>query len=172
MHWRNTASRYGLAPSLLHWIIVASVIAEYFIAEAGEDAEGLMGLHMSIGLAIFVLATLRLAWRLLDVRPAWPATMGPRQVLVARIVHGAFYALLFALPVTGWLLASAEGESASFFGLFTLPAAPAADEELLEATHETMFNILVALALLHVAAALKHHFIDRDGVLKGMLPRP
>jgi cytochrome b561 len=70
------------------------------------------------------------------------------------------------------MLASAEGEAASFFGLFTLPAAPIADEELLEETHEMMFNILVVLALLHVAAAVKHHFMDRDGILKGMMPRP
>jgi cytochrome b561 len=172
MQWRNTLSRYGLVASLLHWSVVAGVIAEYFLAEAGEDAEGPMGLHVSIGLAIFVLAVLRLAWRLLDVHPAWPATMKPRQVAIARIVHGAFYALLLALPISGWLLASAEGESASFFGLFTLPAAPGADEELLEETHEMLFNILVALAVLHVAAALKHHFIDRDSVLKGMTPRP
>ena len=175
MQWRNTLSRYGLIASLLHWIIVAGVIAQYFLAEAGEEYEGAggpMGLHTSIGIGILFLAMLRLAWRMLDLQPARPATMRPRDLALARLVHGAFYVLLFALPITGWMLTSAEGEVASFFGLFTLPAVPTADEELLEEVHEMMFNVLVALELLHAAADLKHHFIDRDGVLKGMMPRP
>jgi cytochrome b561 len=176
MQWRNTVTRYGFIASLLHWIIVAGVIAEYFLAEAAEESEGAgvfgpMGLHSSIGLAILVLAMLRLAWRAIDERPAWPATMKPATVAIARVAHGAFYVLLFALPLTGWMLMSTEGDAVSFFGLFTLPALPIADEETMEDVHEVLFNALIALGVLHAAAGVKHHFIDRDDVLRSMLPR-
>lgn len=176
MQWRNTSSRYGLISSLFHWIIVAGVIAQYFLAEAGEDAEAAgtfspAALHISIGIAILLLAMLRLAWQAIEQHPAWPATMRRRDVLIARIVHGAFYVLLFATPLTGWMLASAEGDPASFFGWFTLPPLGSGDEHFLEDVHEMLFNAMVVLALLHAAAALKHQFVDRDGVLRSMLPR-
>jgi cytochrome b561 len=95
------------------------------------------------------------------------------QLFAARLNHAAFYLLLLAMPLSGWLMSSASNFPVSWFGLVQLPDFVAADPELkdlLEDLHETLAKALVALALLHVAAALKHQFIDRDGLLLRMLP--
>ena len=178
MNLRNSQQRFGAIAASLHWVIVAGLIAQYFLAEAGEDSEEVAGaftamsVHQSIGWTILALAIVRVLWRFADPRPQWPATMKPSAITIARIVHIVFYALLFAIPLSGWALSSAEGESLRFFNLFTMPALPAgADmEETLEEVHEVLFNVLLGLAVLHILAALKHQFIDRDGVLRSMLP--
>ncbi len=173
MRWRNTVQKYGIVGQALHWLVVLAIIATYFIAEAAEDDEfgGLTGLHRSIGITILALAILRLLWRLADRAPAWPSTMTSRERVIARTTHAVLYALLFALPLTGWLRSTAAGDAVSFFGLLELPPLSAgAGEETLEEMHELLFNVLVAFAVLHAAAALKHHFWNHDGVLRSMLP--
>lgn len=181
MRWRNTARRYGGVTVWLHWIIVAGIIAQYFLAEAGEEHEGAtagaidpMNLHSSLGITLLALALLRLVWRLIEQPPVRAVTAKPYEVLLMRSVHAAFYVLLFAIPLSGWILTSVEGEAFRFFGTFPFPALPTgasgASKEFLEEVHEVLFNILVALAVLHVAAALKHRFIDHTNSPGGMLP--
>ena len=172
MGLRNSPTRYGYAGQLLHWLVVAGIIASYLTAEGSEsDNDALIALHRSLGITILALAALRVAWRLLDRTPDFPAAMARWQRTAARVAHATLYALLFALPLTGWLLSSAEGDPVVVFGGLTLPPLPwVADEDLLEEVHEALFNVLLAVALLHAAAALKHHFWDRDGVLRSMLP--
>jgi len=169
MGWRNTSRRYGWLGQSLHWLVVAGIIAAYFTAEG--DGDSLMALHRSLGITILALAVVRLACRLADRSPELPASMASWQRTAAGAAHVLLYALLFLVPLTGWLLSSAEGDAVTVFGLLELPtlAAPAG-ADLLEGFHEAMFNALVALATLHAAAALKHHFWDRDGVLRSMLP--
>lgn len=182
MQWCNTASRYGLIAASLHWIIVAGIIAQYFLAEAAEDREGAsvgvigpMDVHSSLGISILALALIRLVWRLIDPPPAWPTTMRRYEVLLARTVHILFYVLLFAIPLSGWVLSSVAGESLRYFGLFDLPAltpgSSESAEESLEEVHEVLFNALLGLTLLHIAGAFKHWFVDRGNALRGMLPR-
>ena len=183
MQWRNTFSRYGFVASSLHWIIAAGIIAQYFLAEAAEETEhaanevlSAANIHMSLGMTLLALAVIRIAWRLLEAPPESPTTMKGIEVTAARAVHIAFYVLLFAIPISGWALTTVEGESLRYFGLFDLPQLRIGaqlgtlDEEQLEEVHEVLFNILVILAALHLAAALKHHFFDRDDVLRRMLP--
>jgi cytochrome b561 len=184
MQWRNTASRYGFIASSLHWIIVVGVIAQYVLAEAGEDGEaaaaGPMDIHQSLGITLLVLALIRLAWRVIELPPTRPVTMKRYEVHLARAAHATFYVLLFAIPLTGWALATIDGQSLSYFGLFDLPQlrigaqlpveGGSLGEDQLEEIHEVLFNVLAGLALLHVLAALKHHFFDRDNVLRSMLP--
>lgn len=178
MRFRNTASQYGYIAKALHWAIAAGIVAQYFLAEAAEDGNGepvgvftATGLHASIGMTIFALAVLRVLWRIVELPPELPGTMKAYERMLARITHVAFYALLFALPLTGWALAGADHQPVSFFGLFELPQLRAAlTEDQLEEIHETLFNVLLGLAVLHIAAALKHHFFDRDDVLRTMLP--
>jgi cytochrome b561 len=179
MQWSNTISRYGHVAKALHWLIVAGIIAQYFLAEAAEDRDhgpttpfGAAGLHNAIGITILALAVVRVLWRLIEQPPPLPQTMKTYERVLARAAHLAFYVLLFALPLTGWALAVFDWQSISVFGLFELPQlrVPALTEHQLEEVHETLFNILVGLAALHVVAALKHHFFDRDNVLRSMLP--
>ena len=178
MKLRNSPHRFGLVANLLHWVIVAGIITQYFLAEAAEDNDASasaltgMGLHRSIGFTILVLAVARLAWRMFDAPPAWPNTMKPLARTLASTTHIAFYVLLFALPLSGWAVSSAEGDPLSMFGLFSFPPLTFGEamEDTFEEVHEILFNVLIALGLLHILAALKHQFIDRDGVLRRMLP--
>ena len=189
MQWRNSTHRYGFVAQGLHWLIAAAIVTQYFLAEAAEEGEGAAdpfsaaGIHSALGIAILTLALLRLAWRLIELPPERPPAMKPYEVALARAAHIAFYVLLFAIPLSGWAIASADGASLSLLGWFHLPQfQPVTQVPLpwidggtlskhqLEELHEILFNLLVGLAVLHVAAALKHHFIDRDGVLRSMLP--
>lgn len=187
MQWRNTASRYGFIAVALHWIIVTGVIAQYFLAEAAEDqgaasggALSAMSVHTSVGITILALALLRAFWRLMELPPERPPTMKPYEIGLAKAAHLAFYILLFALPISGWALATADDEPLRYFGLFELPrlrigaqlpvTGGTLSEEQLEEVHELLFNVLVGLAALHVVGALKHHLFDRDNVLRSMLP--
>jgi len=180
MQLRNTAARYGFVASSLHWVIVAGIVAQYFLAEAAEEREGAAAggfdpaaLHTSIGITLLVLAVLRLLWRIVELPPEHPETMHRYERVLARATHFAFYVLLFALPLTGWALSAAESQPISIFGLFELPPLRLATltKDQLEEVHEVLFNVLLGLAVLHAAAAIKHHFIDRDNVLRSMLPR-
>ncbi len=155
----NTRSHYGLVSLALHWIIVLGIIAQWLLAEAGDDS---IALHQSVGMTILALAVIRIAWRLLNPTPAWPADVRPYEIKLARVVHFAFYALLFAIPISGWALASAEGEPLRFFQWFDLPRIGAGDEDTLEEVHEVLFNVLVAFAALHVIGALKHWIAGRS----------
>lgn len=187
MQWRNTATRYGVIAATLHWIIVAGIIAQYFLAEAAEherqrsaDALDPANLHDSIGITLLALALVRVLWRLVESPPPPPPTLKSHEVALARAVHITFYVLLFALPLSGWALATADGLPLSFFGWFDLPqlrigaqlpiSGGTLDKENLESLHELLFNVLVGLALLHVAAAMKHQLWDHDGILRSMLP--
>ena len=184
---RNNAARFDVVARSLHWLIAALIVVQYVLisyAHAAEEARkthplaaleqlAWLARHKSVGLTIFALAIVRLVWRLFSSPPAWPSTMPRWQVRFARTSHYAFYALLFALPLSGWLMSSAGNHPVSWFNLFQLPdlVAPSKPlEHVLKEFHEVAFNTLFALAIVHVAAALKHHFIDRDDVLKRMLP--
>jgi cytochrome b561 len=187
MALKNSPSRYGGVAQLLHWAIVALIIAQYVLAELAEEAGAdkaahpaaalaqfaLLARHKSVGLTIFGLAVVRLLWRFISPPPGLPPTMPRWQVAAAKIAHYGFYLLLFALPVSGLVMSAAANYPVSYFGWFTLPDLVAPNEgleELMEEVHETLFGALVVLAVLHVVAALKHQFVDRDDVLRRMLP--
>lgn len=174
----NTNTRYGLVPQLLHWLVLVLLIAQFLLAEAAEDApEGAAQLatlawHKSVGITILLLAFIRIAWRLFDRPP--PSPPQPRwQAAAATSVHWALYALLFALPLTGWMMSSADGHAVSWFGFARLPdlVMPSESlEEILHEVHETLATTLLVLAGIHLLAALKHQFVDRDGLMWRMLP--
>lgn len=154
----NTRSQFGLISLALHWIIVLGIIVQWALAEAFDDD---IALHQSIGILLLGLAAIRLTWRLLNPVPAWPADMKPYEVTLARIVHVSLYVLLFAIPLSGWALSSAEGEPLRFFNWFEIPRLGFGSEDMLEEVHETLFNVLVGLAVLHVLGAAKHGLARR-----------
>jgi cytochrome b561 len=179
MQWRNTADRYGLIGQALHWLVAIGIVAQYLLAEAAEESKAgavepfaATGIHMALGVAILALATLRVAWRLIELPPERPLAMKPYEIAIARVAHVAFYVLLFAIPLSGWALATASDQGLTFLGWFDLPQFHPLNlrKDQLEEVHEVLFNLLVALAVVHVAAALKHQLIDRDNVLHSMLP--
>ena len=116
---------------------------------------------------------LRLTWRAFNPVPAPPPNTPKWQQIAARISHFLLYALLIVIPLLGWSMSSARNFPVSWFGLVTLPdfvAPNRAAYEFLHDAHTTLAKVLIVVALLHAAAALKPHFIDRDNVLRRMLP--
>lgn len=175
----NSVRQWGVVTKTLHWVIVVLIIVQYTLAEVADDLPlGLqkfttLARHKSIGLTIFGLAVIRLLWRWTQATPLLPDTLKPWEKALATSTHFALYLLLFVMPITGWLMSSAANFPVSWFGVFTLPdlVAPNRDlQDLLHEVHENLFRVLVALAVLHAAAALKHHFWLKDDVLKRMLP--
>jgi len=178
MTFRNTNRAWGSLTKALHWIIVLLIINQWLIAERADDLKGLEKLqalawHKSFGITILMLAVIRLVWRLLNPVPDLTAETRPWERVLAKVSHVLLYALIFALPLTGWMMSSARNFPVSWFKLFQLPDLVAPSDALFHRMHDLhhlLFNVLVGVAVLHVAGALKHHFIDRNDVLKRMLP--
>jgi len=179
MPTENTPTRYSALAKLFHWVIAALIVTQFVLAgmadrlPTGVHKLTLLARHKSVGMTVLMLAILRLLWRLKHPPPALPSAMSPRERLAARSTHVAFYVLLFVQPITGWLMSSAKNYSVSWFGLFTWPNLIGKNEaafNILRGTHDALSGVLFAIAVLHIFAALKHHFWNRDEVLLRMLP--
>jgi cytochrome b561 len=179
MTLRNTTARWGTVTQFLHWLIVVLIIAQVILANLAEDLPlgmkklAMYARHKSVGITILVLAVIRLTWRWANPTPALPSTLKPYERFLATVTHGGLYLLLFAMPLTGWMMTSARGFPASWFGFFQLPDFVPKNQALYEAmkqTHDTLALALYAIVFLHVAAALKHHYMLKDDVLRRMLP--
>jgi cytochrome b561 len=140
----------------------------------GPLQNGLYYLHKSLGLLIFILMIWRIAYRLIHGAPAAEPGLARWQRAVSSAVHGLLYLLLLVMPVLGYLALSAFGASTPFFGLFELPPILVKDEPLsdrLFLIHRGVGFLIALLAVVHIGAALQHHFMFKDGVLRRMLPR-
>jgi cytochrome b561 len=179
MALRNTTHRWGAVAQLLHWLIVALIITQFTLATLFDDLPpsarklALLARHKSVGITILMLAVLRLAWRWSNPTPPLPDTLKPWERSLARLTHALLYLLLFAVPLAGWMMSSARGFPVSWFGLFTLPDLVPKNKVLYEqlvTIHGTLAWTLGVVAIVHMLAALKHHFVHRDDVLRRMLP--
>jgi cytochrome b561 len=179
MTFRNTTETWGALSKALHWVIVILVLVQFFLASRAHDLPRgpalieAWGWHKSFGMTIFMLALVRLAWRWMNPTPDITADTKPWERLLAKVSHGVLYGLLFAIPLTGWLMSSAKAFPVSWFRLFQWPDLVQPNAGLartMEGLHESLVLALVAVALLHAAGALKHHFIDRNNILRRMLP--
>ncbi len=171
--------RYDGIAQLLHWVITGLIVTQFVLASLAEDTPSkmqqlaLLTRHKSVGMTVLMLAVVRLIWRLMNPAPALPGGMKGYERTLARLTHVLFYVLLFAVPLSGWLMSSARGFTVSWFGFFPWPDLIARDQghfKLLQEVHEVLTTTLLILAILHILAALKHHFWDKDDVLKRMLP--
>jgi cytochrome b561 len=172
-------NRYSTVSLILHWVTAALVVTQFVLISANEAAEGpaareFIALHKSVGLSILVLTLVRLGWRLAN--PAIPLPAGtPRwQKLLARANHILFYVLLLAMPLVGWAASSAAGRDIAWFGLFNWPLLPIGGGREVAGSlmdiHALSARLLIALVILHIVGALKHHFVNRDNVLHRMIP--
>ncbi len=181
-------ARYDAVAMVIHWLTAALMIAMIIfgedLMESGERAAKAgdivnitfePSLHVSLGVAILLLTLLRIVWRMTHAAPAYPATMKRYEIVASKSLHGLFYLLMIAIPLTGWLafgsfLAEAPAMAGvQVFGAFPVPASPVTGESF-EEFHEIGSNLAMVFIILHTLAALKHQFLDRDGILKRMLP--
>ncbi len=179
MRAKNTEMQYGAVAQLFHWTIVVLIVIQFVLAnKAGSLPLGpakitVLAQHKSVGMTIFGLAILRLIWRWMNPIPPLPTNTPAWQRFGAHFSHWALYGLLFVIPLLGWMMSSARNFPVSWFGLFTFPnlvAPNRARYDFFHDAHELLAAVLFYLALFHIAAALKHHLIDRDNVLRRMLP--
>jgi len=174
-----STARYSKTAISLHWLMALLIFVAFPL---GMYMHGLRlspiklqlySYHKWLGVTVFAVAILRLAWRATHTPPALPAELPHWQKLASQATHHLLYVLIFAVPLSGWLMSSAKGFKTVWFGVLPLPDLLAKNKalgHLLTTVHESLNYILLALVVMHVAAALKHHFIDKDDVLKRMSP--
>lgn len=172
--------RYGAVAQTFHWLTVILVLAAYFLGEGGPQSRVYaperaltLSAHETFGILVFVLTVLRLLWRAFDRTPDDQPM--PRLMRIAsRVVQGALYVLLLALPLTAVFGAWFEGHPITLFGgaltIGPLTATDASFGNSLAEVHETLGNAILWVAGAHALAALFHHFVLRDRVLLTMLP--
>ena len=183
----NTETRWGWVAQLLHWATAALIVFQLGLAAYILTVDDLVRrydagqLHKSWGAVIFCIGLIRILWRVSSCgTPRMPPAMPAWEARAARASHLMLYALLVALPLSGWVYASAAplqtllGIENRVFGTVILPDPwPQGDQRIADVAwllHRSFAVGLVGLLIVHVGAALKHHFVDRDGVLRRMLP--
>jgi cytochrome b561 len=171
---------YGRVAKGFHWLILALIAAQFTVGWLMPDIkrdmqpESLMNLHLSIGLTVLALMTMRGLWRLGHGVPLPEPSLPPRQRLAAAVMHLALYVVVFALTVSGWMFASMRGWTITLFGLVPAPRLVAEGSALgrtVGELHIPLSWVLLGTVALHATAALAHAFIFRDRVMQRMLPR-
>lgn len=161
-----------------HWLMAVLLIANFALGLTMSDMElspqklQFVSWHKWVGITLLGLITLRFLWRAFANRPVL-LPMATWQRRLAKLTHFLMYLLLFAVPISGWVMSSAGGFTVTYLGLFPLPDLVAKDKqlfELLKEIHEVLNFTLLGLVILHVLAVLKHQFIDRDATLARMVP--
>lgn len=176
MALRNTRDDYGSVARWLHWLAVIGIFALVGLGlyfddlPRGEAKTGWMALHMSIGVVVLALMVVRLGWRLVNPRPDDPPGVPAWQGLTARVAHWLIYALVFFQLGTGIMVRATVG-AIPFFGLFEITLPIERNRELhrwFEDQHILGWQLLLIVVAVHVAAALYHHAVRKDTVLKRM----
>jgi cytochrome b561 len=180
MSWNNTKSGYGSLAILMHWLMLVLIVAGYaamdlksLAQKGGALREAMANWHYLLGLLVFALVWLRLlvqsSGHAPEVEPAPPAW----QATLAKAMHRGLYVFMAAMPLLGWLALSAQGDPVHIFGL-QLPALTGKNEglaKLFKDVHENLATVGYFLIGLHAAAALYHHYVQRDNTLRLMWPR-
>jgi cytochrome b561 len=187
------ATTYTRTAIALHWAVAVLIFAGFGLGLTMTDMPfspqklKFYSWHKWIGITVFALAAWRLLWRLNHAAPALPSHMPAWQQKAAHASHHLLYSLFFAIPVAGWLFSSSKGVPTVYLGYLPLPdllskevgdiallatdaAKPFTVAELLRLTHKTLNYLMGLLVVVHITAAIKHHFIDCDDVMTQMIP--
>jgi cytochrome b561 len=172
--------RYSTVAIAMHWLIGGLIVANFVLVNLAEgvpraQSAAYMGPHKAIGISILLFSLFRLFWRLGHKPPPYAGTIPGWQIGLGKAVHWIFYFLMIAVPLSGWIMASAHPKAPpiDFFGLFdiTLPTGKNASlAGVGHEAHEILTKPLFLLILLHVIAALKHQFVDRLPFIRRMWP--
>lgn len=171
--------RYTPTAIALHWLVVFLIIGAFPLGMVMGGLPfsplklKLISYHKWLGVTVFILVVARLAWRATHTMPPMPASMPRWEQRAAHGLHHLLYFLLFVIPLSGWLMSSAKGIQTVYLGVLPLPDLLGKDKalgDLLGTVHASLNYSMLALVVVHIAAALKHQFINCDGVLARMLP--
>jgi cytochrome b561 len=174
-----TGRRYTKVAIGLHWTIAVLIVLGVATGFLHEDIEkrfgaSLMWIHKSVGLTVLLLTITRAGWRLVNHAPPLPQSLSRWQRSSSSAVHLLLYSLMLAVPLTGWVRSSASGYPLRWFELIDIPkfavSRGSVEAQIASTAHELLGWALIALAALHVAAALYHHLVLRDQVMQRMLP--
>jgi len=169
--------RYTTPAIVLHWLVALLIFVGFPLGVYMHELPlsptklQLYSYHKWIGITVLLLAGLRVAWRLAHRPPPLPDSVVRWQRQASAAVHGLLYVLILAIPLSGWLMSSAKGFPVVWFGVLPLPDLIGKDKalgDLLAGVHQALNFTLLGLVILHVAAALKHHFIERQPFLQRM----
>ncbi len=175
---KTAPKQYTLLAIGLHWWIALLIFIAFPLGIYMHDLPfspnklKLFSWHKWIGVTVFLFVVVRISWRWCHSPPALPDSIASWQKLATHVAHGLLYLLMVAIPLSGWLMSSAKGFQTVWFGVLPIPDLLGKDKELgnlLAIVHKTLNFSLLALVTLHVLAALKHHFIDKDVILRRML---
>ena len=175
---RDSESPYGLIARVLHWGVALLIIAliplgwymirlDYYDPWSNDS----LALHKGLGMVVLLLASIMITWRVADRGTRITVSRKPWEALAAKITHYLLYALILVVPATGYIVSTSAGTGISVFGLFEVPAVLPKSVPLRDAAISVHYYFAyagVALIALHVAGALKHHFIDKDDTLRRM----
>ena len=177
MALRNTSERWGTLAKLLHWLVAIGLFTLIYYGllqsdmERGPERLAVRETHASLALLVFVLMTVRLAWRFLNETPANPEGTPGWQRAAAKLVHGGLYLFVFLQILAGAMTVATGGRPLPFFGLFSVPLPVAEDADahhFWEEVHEFSWAIIAMLIVAHVVAALYDHFVLKNDVLRRM----
>lgn len=173
----STRMHYSAAAIVLHWLVALLLLVAFPLGvymhelPLSPDKLKLYSYHKWLGITVLMLVAIRLSWRLTHTPPPLQADIASWQRRASAIVHGLMYLLMLAIPLSGWLMSSAKGFQTVWFGVLPLPDLVGKNRELgdlLAEVHEALNFTLLALVVLHVGAALQHHFIERRPFLQRM----
>jgi cytochrome b561 len=176
---RNTPEGFGALAKTLHWVTLLLLIGSFSIALSMESLPlsprklQLFAWHKWIGVTVFLVVILRLGWRLANPVPRQPDSVAPWQRRLAGLSHAALYGLLFVMPITGWIMSAALNLPVVYLGIILIPSPFGVDRalgEAMKAVHLALALVLLVLVIIHALAALYHHFILGDDVMRRMLP--
>ena len=176
---RNSSESYGLVSKVVHWLIALGIIGltwlGWWMVDLGYyDSwynQGL-ALHRAFGMVVLGLAIFFMAWKTISPSPDLQEELQPWEKRGARMVHAVLLFAMLAIPTTGYVISTSAGAGFSMFGLFNVPALLPESEAMrnlaISAHYYAAYGLIVVIAA-HAGAALKHHFVDRQGTLKRML---
>jgi cytochrome b561 len=178
VQFRNSEDSWGVIARGFHWLIAALILAQFAIGSIAEEMKltpaklDLFVWHKSIGVTVLLLVVLRLIWRIANPPPAPLPGRPDWEHKLASLAHWLIYVLVFAVPLSGWLVSDASRVPFKAYFVVSMPDFIATNHDLQEAAaevHEALTTALLLLVILHAAAALRHHFLLHDDVLRRML---
>jgi len=179
--WENTRSTWGLPAKIFHWLSALLVLfltahgwwMTHMVARAGRMTQ--YQLHAEIGYYLLFLLALRMLWRAANPVPDMPAELPRWERTTAHAAHWVLYALMLGVSISGWMLAGTFSQpiGETLFGVIDVPqlVEGRAWHRVLEETHEVLSYVLLALVIVHIASALRHHWIRKNDVLRRMMLR-